>query len=191
MERNSSGIQFSKRMLQTIRLYQAVRYDGKQRDFPICATEKPWLGRGYYFWEHEIENAHHWGKRHYGGQYCIYQSSYQNTEEGLDLVDNYEQREQLANYIKQIEARIDKSISLEQIIELLRKHTSKRIHYIRIDTGSFFQDERTQLPVPNKRPLPWLFTKRLVQVCFPYFPCQEIGLTDYRIYEEPSTSFFG
>ena len=170
-------------MIQKIILYQAVRYEHKTRTKPIYATDKTWLGEGYYFWEHEIANAHHWGKVHYSNRYCIYQSSYQNTEEGLDLVDNHEQRDMLKEHISQINERIQESIDLAQIITLIRKHVSK-VHYIRIDTGSFFPDERVLLTVPNKQPLPWLYTRRLVQVCFPSFPCPEIGLTDYQLYEE-------
>lgn len=173
-------------MIQTIRLYQAVRCDGKLLDFPICATEKTWLGRGFYFWEHEIDNARRWGKTHYGGRFYIYWSSYQNTEEGLDLVDNYEHRARLVGYIKQIERRTQQSLSLSQIIALISKHTSQRVRYIRMDTGSFFPTDKTKLPVPNKHPLLWLYDKRLVQVCFPEFPCKEIGLTDYEYYEDSS-----
>ena len=178
-------------MIQKIILYQAVRYEHKTRTKPIYATDKTWLGEGYYFWEHEIANAHHWGKVHYSNRYCIYQSSYQNTEEGLDLVDNYEHRDLLIKYIEQIEGRIIKNISLAQIIALICKYTPESIHYIRIDTGSFFQQDKIQLPVPNKGSLPQLYTKRLVQVCFPKFPCKEIGLTGYEKHKDYSTPIFG
>lgn len=178
-------------MIQTIKLYQAVRYASGVNNSPIFATEKTWLGRGFYFWEHEIENARHWGEKHYNGKYCIYQSSYKNTEEGLDLVDNYEHRDLLIKYIEQIEGRIIKNISLAQIIALICKYTPESIHYIRIDTGSFFQQDKIQLPVPNKGSLPQLYTKRLVQVCFPKFPCKEIGLTGYEKHKDYSTPIFG
>ena len=171
-------------MIQKIILYQAVRYEHKTRTKPIYATDKTWLGEGYYFWEHEIANAHHWGKVHYSNRYCIYQSSYQNTEEGLDLVDNHEHLDMLEKYIRQIKERIQKSVDLAQIIILICKHVPKSVHYIRIDTGSFFPNERFLLPVPNKQFSPQLYAKRLVQVCFPSFPCPEIGLTDYQLYEE-------
>lgn len=29
------------------------------------------LGSGYYLWEDDIEQAHHWGKKHYNNQYYI------------------------------------------------------------------------------------------------------------------------
>ena len=171
-------------MIQTIRLYQAVLYNKRLSSKPVLATEKTWLGSGFYFWEHEIDNAHHWGEKHCNNQYCIYESSYQNTEAGLDLVDNYEHRDLLIRYIKELEELTgDNNITLARIIALICKKVPHKIHYIRIDTGSFFWDDKTILPVPNKRPLPWIFTKRLVQVCFPSFPCKEIGLIDYRLCE--------
>ena len=174
-------------MIQTITLYQTVRYS-EPITSPIFATEEPWLGEGYYFWEHEIENARYWGKKHYRNRYSIYQSSYQNTEDGLDLVDNYEDRERLEKDYQDIKRRVSKlgrdDVTLEEIIILMRKNISKKIHYIRIDTGTFFKNENRLLPVPNVRKLPTFTTKRLVQVCFPCFPCQEIGLTDYRKYED-------
>ena len=174
-------------MIQTITLYQTVRYS-EPITSPIFATEEPWLGEGYYFWEHEIENARHWGKKHYHNRYSIYQSSYQNTEDGLDLVDNYEDRERLEKDYQDIKRRVSKlgrdDVTIREVITLMRKKTSKKIHYIRFDSGTFFKDEKLQIAVPN-RSYPLTFpTKRLVQVCFPCFPCQEIGLTDYRKYED-------
>ena len=175
-------------MIQTIKLYQTVRYS-ELRTSPIFAKEKTWLGAGYYFWEHEIENAHHWGETHYHNRYTIYQSSYKNTEDGIDLVDNYDDRERLENIFQKIKGRVGQSgireeVTLGDVITLMRKKTSKKIHYIRFDSGTFFKDEKLQIAVPN-RSYPLTFpTKRLVQVCFPCFPCQEIGLTDYRKYED-------
>lgn len=142
------------------------------------------MGRAWVLLEHEIDNARHWGEEHYNNQYCIYRSSYKNTDEGLDLVDNYEHRDRLIRYIKKLkELTSDNNITLAEIIAILCEQIPQKIHYIRIDTGSFFWDDKTILPVPNKRPLPWIFTKRLVQVCFPSFPCKEIGLIDYRLCE--------
>lgn len=182
-------------MIQTITLYQTVRYS-EPITSPILAEEKPWLGKGYYFWEHEIENARHWGKTHYHNRYSIYQSSYQNTEDGIDLVDNYDDRERLEKDYQDIKGRmenlgIDKDVTLEEIIILMRKNISKKIHYIRLESGTFFKNGKLQIAVPNlSHPLTFT-TKRLVQVCFPCFPCQEIGLTDYRKYEDSIGLVFG
>ncbi len=182
-------------MIQTITLYQTVRYS-EPRTSPIFATEEPWLGEGYYFWEHEIENARHWGETHYNNQYSIYQSSYQNTEDGIDLVDNYDDRERLEKDYQDIKRRVselgrDKDVTLREVITLMQKNISKKIHYIRLESGTFFKDGKLQIKVPNRHYPLTFTTKRLVQVCFPCFPCQEIGLTDYRKYEDRIDPVFG
>ena len=111
-------------------------------------------------------------------------------------MENQEDRERVEKNFQDIEERmlkLGKKVTLGEIISLMRKNISKskRIHYIRIDTGTFFNNEKRLLPVPNVRKLPTFTTKRLVQVCFPCFPCQEIGLTDYRKYEDRIDPVFG
>ena len=182
-------------MIQTITLYQTVRYS-EPRTSPIFAKGEPWLGEGYYFWEHEIENARYWGKTHYHNSYSIYRSSYQNTEDGIDLVDNYEDRERLEKDYQDIKRRVsklgrDKDVTLREVIILMRKNVPKKFHYIRFESGTFFKDGKLQISVPNLRYPLTFTTQRLVQVCFPCFPCQEIGLTDYRKCEDRIDPVFG
>lgn len=171
-------------MVQEITLYQAVRGDSQiPLKAPIYSERDTWLGQGFYFWEHHVENAHYWGRKHYSGRYHIYESSYRNTERGLDLVDNYEDRERLIALIQKLSNKVGQEVSLAEIIFIImHKIYPGRVKYVRMDTGSFYPNRRCYLPVPNKTPLPWMFERRLVQVYFSEFPCLEIGLTQYRYY---------
>ena len=47
----------------------------------------PFLGEGYYFWDDNLDLAHHWGRVHYRGKYTILEAdlSFQD-QELLDLV---------------------------------------------------------------------------------------------------------
>ena len=42
---------------------------------PFLCVNKPWLGKGYYFWDNLMERAHWWGEKHYYGNYMICQAS--------------------------------------------------------------------------------------------------------------------
>jgi len=58
-----------------------------------CKFENAWLGRGYYFWESIIENAHWWGTEcnSYKDGYVICKASYDSDDElCFNLIDNYE-----------------------------------------------------------------------------------------------------
>ena len=59
---------------------------------PFLCVNKPWLGRGYYFWDNLMTRAHWWGKKHYNGQYIICQASANiDDDKYLDLAGNMEQ----------------------------------------------------------------------------------------------------
>ncbi|PHQ31124.1 hypothetical protein [Leeuwenhoekiella nanhaiensis] len=54
-----------------------------------CSHSKAWLGRGYYFWEDHIENAHWWGEKGYKGRYFVCAAAIDYDDQTcLDLVDN-------------------------------------------------------------------------------------------------------
>ena len=168
-------------MIQKIILYQAVRYEHKSQSMqPIK------LGQGKGIISGNMKQ-----QMHIIGEKCITAIDTAFTSHHTKI-----QKKVLIQLIimnvsicsKSIFARLKnefkKSVNLAQIITLICKHVPKSVHYIRIDTGSFFPNERFLLPVPNKQFSPQLYAKRLVQVCFPSFPCPEIGLTDYQLYEE-------
>lgn len=54
----------------------------------------PWIGEGYYFWEHNISLAHWWGKSHILGDYVICSCNLEYDK--LQLWDLYNDHDHLA-----------------------------------------------------------------------------------------------
>lgn len=76
-----------------VRIYQTLTDRGNpdqiETDGPfICNKPDAWLGRGYYFWEYFIKNAHWWGKENLKTNYIICEATYTRDEKCLDLMDN-------------------------------------------------------------------------------------------------------
>ena len=178
-------------MEQTINLYQAVRKESKRLEIPLFAEEKAWLGKGYYFWEHHIENAHYWGETHYGGNYEVYESQYCNNKFGLDFVDCYEHREDLFSIYDEVKGLkgYEREYDLPALVRLLYEQVLQQgedIHYIRIDTGTFYPKRGRNLSVPTRPKQIWIPCARLVQVCILAYPCPEIRCERYeRVYPHP------
>lgn len=87
-----------------IDIFQSIKGDPPRTKPWWCKDSEAWLGCGYYFWEHYIENAHWWGDLWYarkGLDYKIYKSAYENNEDTcFNLVDNYEHKDTLKNAIE-------------------------------------------------------------------------------------------
>ena len=76
------------------------------------------LGSGYYLWEDDIEQAHHWGKVHYNNQYYIVAFECEIDEDFLlDLNSREGQKEffELCNLYKQKAKQINRSINIKKI----------------------------------------------------------------------------
>jgi hypothetical protein len=67
--------------MKKVLLHHTCKQDGGEdyvrENAPFFAKENQqmnkglFLGSGYYLWENDIEQAHHWGKKHYNNQYYI------------------------------------------------------------------------------------------------------------------------
>jgi len=67
--------------MKKVLLHHTCKQDGGEdyvlKNAPFEAKEvqqinkEQFLGSGYYLWEDDIEQAHHWGKKHYNNQYYI------------------------------------------------------------------------------------------------------------------------
>lgn len=171
-------------MEQTIKLYQAVQKRENRLKAPILAGKKAWLGDGYYFWEHYIENAKYWGKEHYNGNYEIYESQYCNNEYGLDFIDCYEHRDDLLSIYNEISSRVNEGdYNLPTLVRLLLEQALQspdNIRYIRIDTGTFFPKEKISICVPTQPKRIWIEKIPLIQVCIRTYPCSQIRCETYE-----------
>lgn len=67
--------------MKKVLLHHTCKQDGGEnhvlKEAPFFAKENQqinkelFLGSGFYLWEDDIEQAHHWGKKHYHNQYYI------------------------------------------------------------------------------------------------------------------------
>jgi len=57
--------------------------DEVEKNGPIKAVFKPYLGDGYYYWDNNIKAAHWWGSNNYGGNYMICESKLELKRPGF------------------------------------------------------------------------------------------------------------
>lgn len=103
-------------------LYQSVEDRGRVEYTPIfCEAKDAWLGKGYYFWDSEIKDAHWWGQEHYNGFYVICQSKYDyDSLEYFDLLGNTDHRKYLFTFAEALINRYRKQYSVAETLELLK-----------------------------------------------------------------------
>ena len=177
-------------MERTIKLYQAVEKRRDSLKAPIYSKEKAWLGDGYYFWEHYIENAEYWGETHYHNNYEIYKSQYCNNKFGLDFIDCYEHREDLFAIYDTISENVNqRAYDLPTLVRLILEQVLQSpdsIHYIRIDTGTFFPKKKISICVPTQPKRIRIKQIPLIQVCIRTYPCSQIRCETYEhVYPSP------
>ena len=95
--------------MKKVLLHHTCKQDGGEdyvlKNAPFEAKEiqqinkEQFLGSGYYFWEDDIKQAHHWGKVHYNNQYYIVAFECEIDEDFLlDLNSREGQKEFFALY---------------------------------------------------------------------------------------------
>lgn len=104
-------------------LFQSVEDKGDTIIVPIlCDTNDAWLGKGHYFWDSEIADAHWWGQGHYHGNYVIYQSEYDyDSLEYFDLLGNTEHRKYFFGFAKALINKRKKKYKVGETIEILKR----------------------------------------------------------------------
>ena len=73
----------------------------------LCSHKNAWLGKGYYFWDSFIENAHWWGQKgaRYKNGYVICESTFELDEDNLKEAQDALLGGEIANwYIRKITA---------------------------------------------------------------------------------------
>ena len=103
---------------------------------PFRCVNNPWLGEGYYFWDSFIELAKWWGEVHYGGNYVVTETTATFGDDAVfDLVGNTEHMAVFAKYAEILENNLKCEVTVAQIIEHMKRHTSfsKTYKAIRID----------------------------------------------------------
>jgi hypothetical protein len=100
-----------------------------------CTRNNAWLGSGYYFWDRDIDMAHHWGKQSYPNGYVVFEGEIKIDENTYDLLGNTMHK----NEFKQVLAELKKSnhhknpekITVGVIIEYLKRNAGFLYNSIR------------------------------------------------------------
>ena len=153
-------------------LYQTIE-DRSNADYikengPFCCERKDaWLGKGYYYWDSFVENAHLWGKK-------IYTKNNKNYIACLSKVDLNDDVYDLLNPSVLLEfkqaaeglskAYPDKNITVTVVLEQLKKQSDFTYKAIRVrseDDMSCFK-QKTSFKEKHKA---YLDTCPHIQVC--------------------------
>ncbi len=121
-------------------LYHTIRKErivaASLRMAPFRCVNNPWLGEGYYFWDSFIELAKWWGEVHYHGNYVVTETTAKFGDDAVfDLVGNTDHMRFFAQYADIVAADRQCEVTVAQIIEHMKRHTSfaKEFKAIRVD----------------------------------------------------------
>jgi hypothetical protein len=133
----------------------------------LCSHKNAWLGKGYYFWDSFIENAHWWGQKgvRYKNGYVICESTFELDEDKcFNLIDNPEHLTSFkfvksALQTKQIH---DKPV-VSRIIEFLKQQKNFKYEAIRANGINSRNDDRTLFMANGYQ---YLESSPAIQICF-------------------------
>ena len=131
----------------------------------LCSHKNAWLGKGYYFWDSFIENAHWWGREGYKSNYVICESTFELDEDKcFNLIDNLDHLKsfQFAKLSLQ-EKQIHNNPVVPRVIELLKQQKSFKYEAIRANGINSKNENRT--PFKANRPQ-YLELSPAIQICF-------------------------
>lgn len=183
--------------MQNIVIYQAAN-NTSNLEAPLYSDGEgkkdehyPWLLPGYYFWEHNIEDAKVWGRKRYNDDYSIYSCSYNMDDQYcLDLVSNYRHRD---FFFKVRERLIKKgkggNVRIEMIIKWILDNQTEDTYFkcARLESKTF-SPMRIEVPTPNDKVI---FHNSTVQVCFYEFP-NDLIVSPFKLEEKhPKSPVFG
>ena len=170
-----------------ITIYQTIQDTGNpdkiEQDGPIfCSANDAWLGKGYYFWESNISNAHWWGKEHLRGNYIICSANYEKDSNCFDLIDNPIHRKLMEGAIDEMQDKglyINGQTTVARIISFLRgigvfKFSSTRAYAIGCRRANSDYDNRIKF---NQNNIAYLDLRPLYQICF----YTKTVINDYKI----------
>jgi len=131
----------------------------------ICARNDVWLGKGYYFWDTNIEWAHGWGQSYQANGYIICQASIRHDEMILDLAGNVRHMMAFERIYKILRERVPAQeradILVRDLIAALQKTNSIPFDGIRAN-----HEHTSPLIVKfNKERKEYLIINRPMQIC--------------------------
>lgn len=110
--------------MKEVALYQVVSLEQGTPSSPIyCDSQEAYFGSGYYFWEHSIDVAHHYGTKHYGGsRYIICKSHYdRHSDKYFDIVGCSEHIELLLHFHQRLQWQLGDDYTVGKLIRAIRE----------------------------------------------------------------------
>jgi hypothetical protein len=135
----------------------------------ICNATNAWLGKGYYFWDTLIQNAHWWGNVRYGENYVIMEYNCDSFLEGkcFDLYGNMEHLKHFNEIIDYLNSQnlSTKTATVAKVIEYLKDKTDLTSIYDSVRAyGHFSKSVKNFIPFEECKKY---YLERLpaVQIC--------------------------
>lgn len=151
----------------------------------LCDEKNAWLGRGYYFWDTLIDNAHWWGRSHCNGSYVIveYKCDSHNNKTCFDLHGNMEHLKYFNEVIEFLKSQHlwTCTTTVARVIEYLKDKTDFESIYEAIRAyGHLSKSDKNTSSIPfeaNKRF--YLERTPAVQICL--FRKKALNLSNGKI----------
>ena len=137
--------------------------------FP-CNNNKAWLGKGYYFWDTFIDNAHWWGKKNNSNKdYFICKANIDyNKDLCLDLHGDTDKLLELGDVIEEFK----RQKLLKANSTLVEKYPSIRV------SSQKFSNKRFQVKFDKNNPSRFEL-KPLIQICI--YDLKRMNLSSFKI----------
>ena len=147
----------------------------------LCNNKNAWLGKGYYFWDTFVENAHWWGKNNgSNNDYFICETHIDyNKELCLDLHGDTEKLLELGDIINEFKRQnlLRSNSTVVEIIRFLQKQNLFKYPSIRVSSQKFNND-RFQVKFDKKNPSKFEL-KPLIQICV--YDLKKVNLDSFKI----------
>lgn len=153
-----------------------------------CTWENSWLGDGYYFWDHFIENAHWWGKevRAFNNGYIICKAICDfDQSDCLDLVGNPIHLEKLydAFLLMQSNGFVDDSTTTKRVIDYLQNDLKvmrfSAVRVLGLNSKDYYSHFNYTLLFESDKAA-YLDFKPPYQICF--FDKKSLNLRSYKVF---------
>lgn len=137
--------------------------DEVEQHGPYQSEKSHWLGKGYYFWDRNINRAHWWGKTWYKGEpYIICQAKAVFDDDSFfDLYNNLEHCKLFEEYTQLLEEKFpNRVIHATYVLFHMRNSGNFPFKLMRIETENCGGDNR----YPFSR-YSFLNTNKAIQLC--------------------------
>lgn len=137
--------------------------DTVEKHGPYESGKSHWLGKGYYFWDRNIQRAHWWGNRWYhNSSYMICQAEviYQD-ESFFDLFNNQEHCDFFEQYARKLAQKYPKeNLSAEYVLYHMRENGNFPFKIMRVESENCGGDSRYHFNGYS-----FLNTNKAIQLC--------------------------